>query len=215
MTDPEHHEHHEVQAQARALGDPTRHRIFRHVADASVPVDVAELTRAFGLNHNAVRQHLAKLVAVGLLRAEAAGPRGRGRPRTVYRAGPAVDSRWGATGPYERLSRWLLALRRSGESPRELGRRLGAQRDGEGLDVLVAEMGREGFDPKVRRQGARVEVVLRSCPFADAALDSPDVVCELHRGLAEGLAGAGLVVDDLVVAEPRRGACRLLCRELP
>src|SRR5690554_6625388 len=33
-----------LQIQARALGDPSRHRIFRYVAEASGPVGVAELT---------------------------------------------------------------------------------------------------------------------------------------------------------------------------
>ena len=42
-----------LQEQARALGDPTRHAIFRYVADAGTPVDVAELTKHFALNHNA------------------------------------------------------------------------------------------------------------------------------------------------------------------
>ena len=51
-----------LQEQARALGDPTRHGIFRYVADAARPVDIAELTEHFGVNHNAIRQHLAKLV---------------------------------------------------------------------------------------------------------------------------------------------------------
>jgi DNA-binding transcriptional ArsR family regulator len=43
------------QAEARALGDPTRYRIFRYIADARRPVGVAELTDLLGLNHNAVR----------------------------------------------------------------------------------------------------------------------------------------------------------------
>ena len=50
-----------LQLQARALGDPTRHSIFRYVVDSATLVDVAELTEHMGLNHNAIRQHLAKL----------------------------------------------------------------------------------------------------------------------------------------------------------
>ena len=38
-----------LQEQAKALGDPTRHRIFRYVADADRPIDVAELTAHFAL----------------------------------------------------------------------------------------------------------------------------------------------------------------------
>jgi len=61
-----------LQRQARALGDPTRHQIFRYVADAGEPTGVAELTAHFGLNHNAIRQHVAKLVTAGLVREERA-----------------------------------------------------------------------------------------------------------------------------------------------
>ena len=50
-----------LQRQARSLGDPTRHRIFRHIAEARHPIDVTALTALLGLNHNAVRQHLAVL----------------------------------------------------------------------------------------------------------------------------------------------------------
>ena len=33
-----------LQTQARALGDPTRHELFRYIVDAGRPVDVVELT---------------------------------------------------------------------------------------------------------------------------------------------------------------------------
>ena len=60
-----------LREQAR-LGDPTRHDIFRYVADSDEPIDVAELTAHFGLNHNAIRQHLAKLVEAELVEEHAA-----------------------------------------------------------------------------------------------------------------------------------------------
>jgi len=50
-----------LQQQARALGDPTRHEVFRYITDADRPVDIAEMTEHFGLNHNAIRQQLAFL----------------------------------------------------------------------------------------------------------------------------------------------------------
>ena len=108
MTEPS------LQHQARALGDPTRHAIFRHVSDAPAPVGVAELTQLLGLHHNAIRQHLAKLVEARLLVESSARPAGRGRPRLLYTADPSTDSRWGVTGPYERLSVLLAEVVRSG-----------------------------------------------------------------------------------------------------
>ena len=117
-----------LQLQARRLGDPTRHEVFRYLADAERPVDVAELTEHLGLHHNAIRQHLAKLVEAGLV-SEATAPRvGRGRPRLVYTVDPSAESRWGVTGPYERLTLMLTEIIRSGDSPVDVGRRAGRAR---------------------------------------------------------------------------------------
>ena len=87
-----------LQRQARALGDPTRHEVFRVVAQAGRPIDVAELTEHFGLNHNAIRQHLAKLVEAELVVETKAPATGRGRPRLVYEVDPRSESRWGVAG---------------------------------------------------------------------------------------------------------------------
>jgi predicted ArsR family transcriptional regulator len=207
-----------LQEQARALGDPTRHGVFRYVADAGAPVDVAELTAHFGLNHNAIRQHLAKLVDAGLVIEEHAPAEGRGRPRLIYRVHPAAESRWGVTGPYERLSLLLSEMIRTGDSPVEVGRRaarrgrLGATAEDDPVALVATAMEREGFDPTVRTRGDRVEIVLRTCPFATTALADPDTVCSLHLGLAQGIAestGGRVVVDELVTHDPRRANCRL------
>ena len=207
-----------LQEQARALGDPTRHEIFRYIADASRPVDVAELTAHLGLNHNAIRQHLAKLVHAGLVVEDKAPSAGRGRPRLVYRVHPATESRWGVTGPYERLSLLLTEMIRTGDSAVDVGRRsvrgrrLGAPVDDDPMALVVDAMQRQGFDPTVRTRGDRIEVVLATCPFATAALADPDTVCSMHLGIAQGVAGltgGRLVVDELVPDDPRRANCRL------
>ncbi len=81
--------------------------------------------------------------------------------------------------------------------------------------VLVDEMARHGFDPEVRRDGGSIEVILRSCPFVSAVLTDPGTVCDLHLGLAQGVADevGGLVVDALVPHDPRRARCVLRCHE--
>jgi predicted ArsR family transcriptional regulator len=86
MVDPDPHRL--LQRQARALGDPTRYRIFRYVAEATEPVSVAEITAHVDLHHNGVRQHLAKLCDAGLLLEETVRG-GPGRPSLRYRLGPA------------------------------------------------------------------------------------------------------------------------------
>jgi predicted ArsR family transcriptional regulator len=205
-----------LQEQARALGDPTRHGIFRYVADAARPVGVAELTAHFGLNHNAIRQHLAKLVDAGLVIEGTAQSGGPGRPRLVYEVDPAADSRWGVVGPYERLSLLLAEIIRTGDMPVDVGWRAGQQFQSatsspeEVITNMTDAMARLGFDPEVRRRGKRLDVILESCPFASTALADPDIVCALHLGVAQGLAdGTGVVVDELIAKDPRRASCRL------
>ena len=212
-----------LQTQARALGDPTRHELFRYIVDAGRPVDVVELTGHLGLHHNAIRQHLAKLVEAGLV-AEATAPRvGRGRPRLVYTVDPSAESRWGVTGPYERLSLLLAEIIRTGDSPVDVGRRAGRQAHAATLDTtdpvagLVDAMARHGFEPTAKRRGSQVDIALGACPFATTALADPDTVCGLHLGLAHGAAEelSGVVIDELVLRDPRRGACRLRCHVAP
>jgi predicted ArsR family transcriptional regulator len=77
--------HRLLQRQARALGDPTRYRIFRYVAVAGHPVTIAEITAHVELHHNGVRQHLAKLCDAGLLVEEFGNRTGPGRPALQYR----------------------------------------------------------------------------------------------------------------------------------
>lgn len=212
-----------LQQQARALGDPTRHDVFRYVVDAAGPVGVAELTEHFGLNHNAIRQHLTKLVDAGLVVEKTAPSTGRGRRRLHYTLDPAAESRWGVTGPYERLALLLSEIVRTGDTAVDVGRRagrrrrLGATGAVDPVAYMVEQMARQGFDPAVRQRGADVEVTLRVCPFVTTALVDPDTVCGLHLGIAYGLAEAvgGVVVDELAPKDPRRAHCRLRCHLEP
>ena len=205
-----------LQQQAKALGDPTRHSIFRYIADSDQPADVTEMTTHFGLNHNAIRQHLAKLVDAGLIVESTAAARGRGRPKLQYTVEPAADGRWGVTSPYERLSVLLTEMIHDGESPVEAGAHAGRRHPVEGsiaeqaIAGITAAMAREGFDPEVRHRRGRTEIVLRNCPFESAALADPDTICSLHLGMARGLAeGTTLQVEDLIRRDPRRANCLL------
>lgn len=206
-----------LQAQARALGDPTRHGIFRHLVDAARPVDIAELTEQFGFNHNAIRQHLAKLLAADLVVEAKAARTGPGRPRLVYTVAPAAEGRWGTVGPYERLAVLLAEIIRTGDSPVEVGRRAGAQFEvaagpaESSLADIAAVMASQGFEPELRTRGRRSEMILHACPFESAVLTDRDTICDLHLGLAEGLASCTdeVAVDELVAKDPRRAGCRL------
>jgi predicted ArsR family transcriptional regulator len=207
-----------LQEQARALGDPTRHAIFRHVAQAGRPVSVAELNEQFPFNHNAIRQHLAKLVAAGLVLEARAPAVGRGRPRLVYEINPAVEGQWGTSGPYERLSRLLVEIIRTGLDAEEVGRRAADQfrvvsPSGDIVADVSAAMARLGFDPEVRAVKGGAEIVLHRCPFASAALADRQTICALHLGLAEGLVeGSDAAVAELIAFDPRKADCQLRIR---
>ena len=207
-----------LQEQARALGDPTRHAIFRHVAQAGRPVGVADLNEQFPLNHNAIRQHLAKLVTAGLVVETRAPAAGRGRPRLVYEVHPAVEGQWGTSGPYERLSRLLVEIIRTGLDAEEVGRRAADQfrvlsPSGDVVADVTAAMARQGFDPEVRPMRDGAEIVLHSCPFATAALADRATICALHLGIAEGLTDdTDAIVSELVAYDPRKADCRLRIR---
>jgi len=208
-----------VQREARALGDPTRYRLFRYIADAPAPVSVAELTDYIQLNHNAVRQHLAVLKDAGLITGETEDRDRPGRPRLLYRPHPEVAGTWGTPGAYAWLAGLLSAAVRRKQDPRQAGRQDGHRRaaelagPGDPADLLEEEMARRGFRPTRSARGRRISFKLGSCPFADVAAAEPDTVCQLHLGLAEGL--GGLEVAGLVAKDARRAGCRLLVLRNP
>ena len=213
-----------VQRQARALGDPTRYDIFRFVAESPAPVRVATLAHYLGFNHNAVRQHLAKLTEAGLLTEERASPTTTGRPPLEYRVAPTAMGSWGAPGPYEFLALMLLDIADGECSPVEVGAGAGralAESCAEGadpLDTLEAEMARRGFEPKRETRGPVTELVLERCPFLAAASAHPEVVCQIHRGLATGILdgmGGEVQVGNLIVHPPAEAGCRLQFERRP
>lgn len=210
-----------LQFEARALASPSRHRIFRYIADADDSVGVAELTSFMGFNHNAVRQHLAILVECGLVTEQVEESRGRGRPRLLYRLNPQAAGLWETPGPYEYLAGLFASALESGRTPREEGQQAGRQTAAmlsgvpDPLDAFEDQIRRGGFRPQRLTKGSRVDFVLGRCPFEDVATSNPDAVCQLHLGLAEGLAEGlgGVEVDRLVIKDPHRAGCRVALRQ--
>lgn len=214
----------DVQVQAKALGDPTRFRIFRYIFEAAKPVDVAELTGYMQLNHNAVRQHLEVLTSAGLVDEGQEERKRPGRPRLLYEAAPSSAGLWGTPGPYEHLATALAEAMRTGLSTLEVGQRAGAARAREiarhaaiegPVRLIEHEMARAGFQPALRTRSRGVELVLENCPFESAASVNAKAVCQLHLGLARGLADGlgGVEVDDLIPKNPHKAGCRLIVRE--
>lgn len=213
----------EMQVQARALGDPTRHRLFRYIVDADHPVGVRELTDYVQLNHNAVRQHLAVLKNAALVVEEVESRDRPGRPRLLYRLHPEAAGNWGTAGAYAWLAGMLSEAVRRSASPRQVGHDHGVRMaaglgdEAEPADLVEEEMLRRGFRPTRAERGRRIDLVLDRCPFADIAHQDPKTVCQLHLGLAEGLAEGlgGLTVERLVAKNAYRAGCRLVLRRVP
>jgi predicted ArsR family transcriptional regulator len=211
----------QLSSQARALADPTRYAIFRYLDEAPGLVGVAELTTHFGFNHNAIRQHLTKLRDAGLVIEATGAPSGPGRPALRYRPTPGAAERWDGANPFESLALLLVALLRGEGTPADVGHAAGQQLarqhgvEVDAVDVVEAVARRLGFEPRraARRDG--VDIVLGRCPFASAAVVAPDIVCELHRGIAEGIAATAagpVTVTGLVIRSPQRAGCRLQLR---
>ena len=192
---------------ARVLAVPMRRRILDLVERSKRPIDVATLTRALGCNHNAVRQHLARLRDAGLVIEQREEHRAEpGRPRLLYSARTRPD-------PYARLARLLTQVVTQRESPRKIGRREGraqaARAEGDAVDAVVGAAARDGFAPRSVENGRSVDVILDVCPFADVAADDPRTIRSLHRGIAEGLVGAlgGARVESFAAHDPYEGGC--------
>lgn len=222
MTKPEKAVDEDLLRQGHALGDPTRHSIFRFIAGAGRPVGVAELTEYVQLNHNAVRQHLAVLRGAGLVDEQLETSNRPGRPRLLYSLAPEAAGRWGTTGPFELLASALAEALGSGDAPYEVGVRLGRQRAGqlrprypgaEPPELVQAEMLERGFRPSMKAKGSLVEYSLQRCPFSSVAEQNPQVVCELHRGLMDGLSEGldqPVRVVEFTPRKTKRQACRVV-----
>ena len=71
---------------SRALGEDTRFRIYRAMWESAEPVTVSDLAETFDLHPNAIRSHLARLEAAGLVASRVDRGDRAGRPRRLYRA---------------------------------------------------------------------------------------------------------------------------------
>jgi len=211
-----------VSLQGKALGDPTRYAIFAHLLQADEPVLIADLITVFPFNYNAIRKHLSQLRDAGLVVEERSARAGLGRPPLTYRASPGAIDRWALGSPNEELALMLVEMIQSGRPAREVGRDAGARLAAQGSsvaegsrDAVTALEGvtrRLGFEP-LRRTGPNgLELVLQRCPFSAAVRASAEIVCELHRGLADGVcqeSGGTVTVTELRVGTPGEGECVL------
>jgi predicted ArsR family transcriptional regulator len=173
-----------------------------------------QVVEATGLHPSTVRAHLDQLTESGLLTRHRHGDGSPGRPAWRYEAVLRPDGESpGADRPYRELAAALIEhLARDADDPHTAGVRAGrgwgralagplaksAARTSP-VDGLVRVLDQLGFTPQVveRHDRGNAVVHLRSCPFLDLALASPDVVCGVHEGVIGGALGAlGASVAD-------------------
>lgn len=189
-------------------------RLLSLLQSLAGPATLTELADASGLHPNTLRGHLAGLMDRGSVVRTSGPADGPGRPAHRYAVtGPGPAPVAELTGLAVALSG---AIARSSRHPADDARRAGrawghrlaseSPTPPEPLPVL----GRMGFAPEPHPDD-RDLVRLTRCPLLEAARESPDIVCGVHRGLVEGLlehAGASTEGVDL---EPfaEVGACLL------
>jgi predicted ArsR family transcriptional regulator len=178
------------------LAQPTRARLFAHLAGLARPAGTDELAAELGLHPSGVRVHLERLRAAGLIARERV-PQTLGRPRDSWSIAPDALPGGEPGDAYPRLARWLARsiparpgrLREVERAGREVGHELpSTQVEDPAEEVMGRALTALGFAPQ--RQPAkpgRVVFRLGNCPYREAVRENQPVVCALHRGLTRGM----------------------------
>jgi predicted ArsR family transcriptional regulator len=207
-------------AMLKALGDETRFSMYRELATSTRGCSAQELADSLGLHANTVRLHLDRLREAGLVEVEPIHRGTVGRPTHVYSLAPGAPGLGFDPPSYTLLAGLLAALAErvgaEGEEATVIGRAWGAEagkrtRSRSCVKALSAEMSRLGFDPTTETSGADTDMAFMHCPFRELAEAYPELVCNLHRGITEGIVGevgGGSIVDFATLYD--RDPCRVV-----
>ena len=171
----------------RQLGT-TQQKLLRRLLLAPQGASVEDLCRALGVTHNAVRQHLAALMAAGFV-AHGAAIRSGGRPRACYvlqQAGRELFPR-----NYVLVARGMIeylyahaGIQAVQHMLAEMGSRLGGEataRIGAAADpqeatrLLAEQLDTLGYEAQVVEADGHTEVEAWNCVFHSLARSHPDV----------------------------------------
>jgi predicted ArsR family transcriptional regulator len=202
----------------KALGDETRFAMYSELARSTTALSANDLAERLGLHANTVRLHLERLRDAGLVDVEPVRRGNVGRPQHLYflaAGAPAL----GFDPPAHALLAGLLAAlaERVGADAvdaKNTGRVWGADagrrmRTRNCLRALESELTRLGFEPAPEPADGEHEgstrIAFLHCPFRELAEAYPELVCNLHRGLCEGVvqaSGGGRVEDFATLYDP-------------
>ncbi len=196
----------------KALGDETRYAMYRELATSTLALSAAELADRLGLHANTVRLHLERLREAGLVDVEAVHRGTVGRPQHLYFLAPGAPG-LGFDPPAHALLAGLLAamaerIGAEADDAAETGYAWGVEagrrtRSRSCVKALAGELNRLGFEPAADdadgvADAETVRIDFLHCPFRELAEAYPELVCNLHRGLCEGVVDqvGGGTVDE-------------------
>lgn len=180
----------------KALGDETRYAMYHELATSTSALSAHELATRLGLHANTVRLHLERLRDAGLVEVEAVHRGTVGRPQHVYSLAPDAPG-LGFDPPAHVLLAGMLAalaeqLGAHADDAEQTGMSWGIEagrrtRHRSCVAALAGELDRLGFDPASDDVAGGITISFLHCPFRDLAEAYPELVCNLHRGICEGV----------------------------
>ncbi len=208
------------------LAQATRARLFSLLAEAGRPLPTEDLAESLSMHPNGIRAHLDRLADAGLLvRERETGA--RGRPRTLWYIAPSAAPGGSPPRAYALLARWLARatpatperLAEVEETGREIGREVPVAPGAPAAQALADVFTGLGFNPAVEGAGPGVvHCTLGNCPYRDAVEENREVICTLHRGIAEGVASRiqdGASVTAFTPKDPFTAGCEMRIEGLP
>ena len=187
------------------LGDATRRAIFIAVRESPEALTVGKVAELFGIHRNLARHHLERLTEDGYLRATHPPPsptRRAGRPPKHYQSTTRNIQITYPTLRYDLLVDLLTRIlnRLSPQDLAEVAEQVGREY-GQELAEEIGTPAEAGYQEAVRGvMGAMSGIgfamnpdwetgrlLTYHCPFGEAAVSHPDVVCSLDRGIISGL----------------------------
>jgi predicted ArsR family transcriptional regulator len=206
-------------ARLSVLDEPARRAAYLAVRTAERPLTRAEVADAIGISARLATFHLEKLVAEGLLEATyqrdapsapVGHPAKRYRPSSLELTVSIPPRRYDLAArilaeafdnspddvPHERLVAAAAAC----------GHRLGVEAvgdDGDGDGGLISALRLAGYEPAPTGD----VVVLRNCPFKDAAEALPEVICAMNLAFVEGMLAGAHIASRQAVLSPSPGRC--------
>ncbi|MGV0811892.1 helix-turn-helix domain-containing protein [Mycolicibacterium boenickei] len=174
----------------RAAGQQ-RQRVLDLLRAAGDPVDARQIAETLQIHVTTARFHLSTLEDQGVIRRGGPAAGGKvGRPRLTYEIAPRLDyadivalfaAHLGGT-PEEREQR---ALRIGADLAHRV--RVARPRGETSIaDLVVATLGELGFQVRsVLASFGEVSVEICTCPLAEVAVDSPEVVRGIQQGMIQ------------------------------